>query len=148
MVSVDASAFAAKYQSKREVYRFLTHDCGIYLPTYETVTVYHMRDIVANKRRKIKSTDVKHISVPNFEGLKIETMLEYAEQHPDAMEVLPIIPREREKLPRQYIANAIHTIIGDPFKAWVDQKVNERHELRREPQDAIQLDPDIHAIFS
>ena len=33
-VSIDAKAFGAKYQSKREVYRFLTHDCGAYLASY------------------------------------------------------------------------------------------------------------------
>jgi hypothetical protein len=33
-VRIDAQAFGAKFQSKREVYRFLTHDCGAYLPAY------------------------------------------------------------------------------------------------------------------
>ena len=80
-VRITAEEFGAKYQSKREAYRFLTHDCGLYLSTYETMTVFHMRDIIAGKRRKIKSAEVKVITVPQFEGLKIETMFEFAAQH-------------------------------------------------------------------
>ena len=33
-VNISASAFAAKYRSKRECYNFLAVDCGIYLPAY------------------------------------------------------------------------------------------------------------------
>ena len=65
-----------------EVYRFLTNDCRVYLPGYETVTVWHMRDIVANKRSKIKCQDVKHIIIPQFESLAIADLLEYADLYP------------------------------------------------------------------
>ena len=33
-VRITAKDFAAKYKSKREVYNFLSVDCGIYLPAY------------------------------------------------------------------------------------------------------------------
>ena len=33
-VKITAKDFAAKYKSKREVYNFLSVDCGIYLPKY------------------------------------------------------------------------------------------------------------------
>ena len=46
------------------------------------MTIFHMADLAAGKRRRIKEVDVKVITVPHFEGLKIETMLEYAAQHP------------------------------------------------------------------
>ena len=42
LVMMDAKAFGAKYQSKRELYRFLTHDCGFYLPAYQAITIWHM----------------------------------------------------------------------------------------------------------
>ena len=79
-VSVDAATFAAKFQSKREVYRFLTHDCSVYLSSYETMTIFHMRDLAAGRRRRIKEVDVKQISIPHFEKLTIDTMLAYAKQ--------------------------------------------------------------------
>ena len=52
--SINAANFGTKYASKREGYRFLTSEARIYLPAYETVTIFHMRDIVAGRRRMIK----------------------------------------------------------------------------------------------
>ena len=46
-IPVNAASFGAKFQSKGEVYRFLTHDCGTYLPKYDTVTVYHMKELAS-----------------------------------------------------------------------------------------------------
>lgn len=69
------AAFQAKYKSKREVWRFLSTDASVYLPPYQTVTIYHMRDLVAGKRRMIKTDKVKTINVPFFEGLSIDHML-------------------------------------------------------------------------
>ena len=64
------------------------------------------------------------------------------------MMALSVIKREREKLPRSYLANIIYTLVGDPFKQWVETKVNERHEKRKKQEDAIMLDPEIAAIFN
>ena len=33
-VIIDSKTFGAKFTSKKECYRFLTHDCGAYLATY------------------------------------------------------------------------------------------------------------------
>ena len=51
------------------------------------------------------------------------------------------------KLPRAYIGNVIYTLVGEPFKEWVEARVNERHELQREQDDQIEMDPEIAAIF-
>ena len=99
-VKVDAAAFGAKFQSKREVYKFLTHDCRSYLPEYEAVTIYHMADLAAGRRKRIHQDDMGHITVPHYKGLTIEAMLEYAATRPTVMECLPSIAREREALPR------------------------------------------------
>ena len=48
---VTASAFASKYKSKREVYTFLTVDVGAYLPAYETLTIYFLKDLVSGKKK-------------------------------------------------------------------------------------------------
>ena len=63
------------------------------------------------------------------------------------MAALPLLERERTALPRGYLANVIFTIVGQPFKAWVDRIVNRRHEERRQEQSAIKMDPEIAAIF-
>ena len=43
---VNVREFASKYRSKREVFNFLTLDVKAYLPSYDTVTIYFLRDIV------------------------------------------------------------------------------------------------------
>ena len=44
---VTATAFAAKYKSKREVFNFLTMDVKAYLPSYDTVSIYFLKDLVS-----------------------------------------------------------------------------------------------------
>jgi len=52
-VTVNAAAFAAKYRSKRECYNFLTVECKVYLPAYDTVTIYFLKDLMTGvKQRK------------------------------------------------------------------------------------------------
>jgi hypothetical protein len=147
-VGYNAAAFGSKYQSKREVYRFLTHDCGAYLPPFETITIFHMRDIVAGKRTRIIEAKIKTINIPHFEGLTVEKFLIYAGSKPEVMMALPILERERLKLPRGYIANVIYTLVGEDFKTQVDLRVNQRHEERRQEEGMILMDPEIAKVFN
>ena len=39
LAQISQAAFAAKLQSKREVYRFLSSEVRAYLPSYETLTI-------------------------------------------------------------------------------------------------------------
>jgi len=50
---VNAKEFASKFRSKREVYNFLTIDVKAYLPGYETLNLYFLRDLV-NGQKKCK----------------------------------------------------------------------------------------------
>ena len=131
-----------------EVYHFLSHACNIYLPSYDTVTVWHLRDLLSKKRTRIMGTDVKHIHVPQYEGLKVEAMLDFASQYPEVMRVFPESRKETMKMPRQYIANCIHSIIGKPFSDWVNEKVNERHKKVLDDREmGIEMDQELYAIF-
>ncbi len=112
---VTTATFAAKYTNKREIYRFLASEAHIYLPPMDNVTVWHLRDLARGERRRIAAKDVLHIAIPQFEGLSIKDMLEYASSIPAVQKALPTGEKETEKLPRQYIANVIHTIVGRPF---------------------------------
>ena len=129
-VPVNPSSFGAKYQSKREVYRFLTHDCGLFLSSYESMTIFHLRDLMGTTRKRIKAADVKVITVPQFKGLKLETMFSFAAQWPEVMKAFPSVQRERDDLPRPYVANVINTLKPNEFGAWVNRIVNERHQAR------------------
>ena len=75
---VTTKEFNAKFRSKREVYQFLAFDVEAYLPPYDNVTVFHLRDLASGKRQIIKADRVKTIHVPHFEGLTLDTMLYHA----------------------------------------------------------------------
>ena len=55
---VTAAEFAAKFQSKREVYRFLATEVNAYLPPFENVTVWHLRDIQSGTKKRMSRREV------------------------------------------------------------------------------------------
>lgn len=48
---VSAAEFGAKFQSKREVYLLLTLQCQAYLPRYENITIYFLKDLISGVKR-------------------------------------------------------------------------------------------------
>ena len=64
------------------------------------------------------------------------------------MKALPIAKKEIDKLPRQYLANVIYTLVGKPFDAWVEARIEARNQkIKEKGQMQIELDPEIAAIF-
>ena len=57
--NITAATFASKYNSKREVYMFLTMDFRAYLPAYDTVTIYFLKDLISGVK-KCKSHHSKY----------------------------------------------------------------------------------------
>ena len=51
METITAAAFAAKYKSKREIYVFLTVEAGAFLPSYDTVTIYFLKDLIGGVKQ-------------------------------------------------------------------------------------------------
>ena len=51
MAHITSKEFAAKYRSKREVYNFLATDVGVYLPPYDNVTIYFLKDLMSGVKR-------------------------------------------------------------------------------------------------
>ena len=89
MQVVSAAEFNAKFRSKKEVFRLLSFDVGAYLPPYDSVTVWHLRDLAAGKWTIIKATAVKTIQIPHFEGLTIDKMLVHAMKSSTVCKCLP-----------------------------------------------------------
>ena len=98
----------------------MTSKVRAYLSSYETMTIFHLRDLAAGKRSIIKCVDVKVLTVPYYEGLTIETMLEFASDYDKVSQALPSESREVMKLPRAYVANVIYTLVGQAFADWVN----------------------------
>ena len=62
--SISSKEFSAKYRSKREIYNFLATDCHIYLPPYDNVTIYFIKDIMFGKKKMMSTKLVKTIHIP------------------------------------------------------------------------------------
>jgi hypothetical protein len=130
-----------------EVYRFLSSEVRAYLPSYETVTVWHLRDLAMGVKKIIKCDAVKVIDVPMFEGLAIQQIFEFAMNSPAIEAVLPP-SKEINKLCRSYLSNVIYTVMGEPFQQWVTAQVNRRNKkVALEGNNVISMDPDIARIF-
>ena len=84
------------------------------------IQIFHLRDLCCGNRTRIKSTEVKHLGVPLFEGLSTSDILEWASRYPQVAKALPVEQREIEKMLRQTIINIVYTLVGQPFKVWVD----------------------------
>ena len=48
---ISAQAFASKFQSKAEIYRFMTTEVKAYLDSYERTTVFHLKDLASGKKQ-------------------------------------------------------------------------------------------------
>ena len=56
--------------------------------------------------------------------------------------------KEIAKLSRAYLANVIHTIMGQKFQDWVNHQVNQRNQkIAVEGNNMISMDPQIAQIF-
>ena len=59
----------------------------------------------------LKAEDVKNLFAPVYKGLSIDNFLEEAYKHENVMNHLPD-KRDLHRLPRQYIVNIVHSILG------------------------------------
>jgi hypothetical protein len=50
-VHISYKEFEAKYKSKREIFTFLTVECGAFLPAYDTVTIYFLKDLLSGRKK-------------------------------------------------------------------------------------------------
>jgi hypothetical protein len=87
------------------------------------------------------------LHVPIYYGLNIEEILAKGNECDALVNYLPD-ERDIPKLPRQFVINVTHTVMGPPFKAWVDSKIKERNESIAEKQGLlIELDSEIYKAF-
>ena len=100
---ISVQEFAARYQSKVEVYNFLTQEVKAYCPPKDTVTAWHLRDMAMGVKGIVKATDIKHLYVPYYhEALTIKHILDWAKmQHSAIIERYFPIEKELMKFPRQ-----------------------------------------------
>ena len=79
--------------------------------------------------------------MPQYAGLSMDDILVKARTIQSVLERLPA-DKEILKLPKQWVVNVVYTQAGDPFAAWVQQKVKDRNEEVATKKDInISVDP-------
>ena len=64
MVQVSSKEFSAKYRSKREIYNFLATDVGVYLPPYDNITIYFLKELMNGQKKMLNTKQIRTIHVP------------------------------------------------------------------------------------
>jgi hypothetical protein len=117
------------------------------LPAIQTVTIAFLKDILSNKKISIHLDNVRPINVPFYTGLSVEQILDFAGKYVDVQNAFPD-KKETLKFERGYICNVIHSLVGEDFQQWVDDRVNARNKkVTVEGNKIIELDPIIAAVF-
>ena len=71
---VHAKSFSAKFGTKNEVWRFLATEARIYVPDYQTITIWHCKDLAAGTKKPIFCDEVKIIFVPQYEAVSTHSL--------------------------------------------------------------------------
>ena len=107
--TISVKEFLAKYRTKREVFNFCTVECSFYVPPYDSVTLWHLRDVATKKKARILAKDAEHLYVPCYEELSIEKMILWLEaSHPTFVRSYLPVEHELVKFPRQVSAQSCH----------------------------------------
>ena len=56
----------------------MTAEVHAYLSSYETMTIFHLKDLASGKRKILKTENVKYYEAPHYEGISIDDMLHFA----------------------------------------------------------------------
>lgn len=87
------------------------------------------------------------MSIPQYEKLSIECILNKGREHPDLERYLPE-ERDIDRLPRQWVASIVRALLKSKFDDWVDEIVAERNEnVKTKGKQTIKLDPAIYKAF-
>lgn len=70
---------------------------------------------------------MKVVSVPQYEGLSIDKIIEKGREHRDLERYLPE-ERDLDRLPRQWIASVVRGLLKTEFDLWVDEIIEKRNE--------------------
>ena len=95
----------------------------------------------------MKCDNLRHIAVPFYEGLTVQAMLHESLKYPQVADYLPE-EKDLAKVPRQWLANVIFSVAGEPFSAWVDEVISSRNsKISANEKKHVMMDEDVYAAF-
>ena len=114
----------------------------------DNVTIYFLKDVMGRRKAYLANEQVKNIHVPQYKNLTLEKVMAFVAGKPQVGMYLPD-PPDLQKVPKQWIMNVCAAVIGDDFREWVFQQIEERNALMAEKREImISMDPMMAAKFS
>ena len=99
------------------------------------------------KKKYIKCENIRAIKVPQYKGLTVKSILEFANKNIHIDRFLPDYDYLKDPN-REWLCNIIHTIIPDKFQNYVQTKVEERRQQLIDTQNlGISVQPEFINIF-
>ena len=91
--------------------------------------------------------DVRHIAIPQYQGLTINDIAVFTNRYGSVGAYLPD-GKEIQKVPKQWIANVCHSVLKNIFADWVKEQIEQRNkELVQQKGLIIEMDPEMAAAF-
>ena len=58
----------------------------------------------------------------------------------NVMRYLPSVKKEIFRMPKSYVANVIYSVIGEPFRTWVNSRIEQRnHNILEKKDDNVEV---------
>ena len=91
---------------------------------------------------------MEYFYTPHYEGLAIKDLFAEFGDHQEFLNHMPTF-KDAQKLKRVFIMNVAAVTIGPPFKAWVKDKILERHSKMTEVKNLnMTIDPQVYEVLS
>ena len=126
---------------------FSTLESLIFSLSTDNTTIYFLKDLLCGKKNHILNADVQTLYVPQYKNLTLEHIMEFVSSQGGLADYLPDEP-DLPKIPKQWVVNVCTAVIGDAFRDWVAQQIEERNALMAEKREfMIAMDPQLAAKF-
>ena len=114
----------------------------------DNVTIYFLKDIIMRRKAYVHNDDVKTLHVPQYKNLSLERIMDFARGRGRVSQHLPD-EVDLPKIPKQWIVNVCTAVLGEDFKEWVQDQVEDRNALMAEKRELmIAMDPQMAAKFA
>ena len=114
----------------------------------DNTNIYFLKDILSRRKCYLTVDEVKTLHVPQYKNLTLEKILDFIRDKPRVSQYLPD-EVDLPKIPKAWVVSVCAAVVGEPFKAWVGDRVEERNALMAERKEVmIAMDPQMAAKFA
>jgi hypothetical protein len=94
--------------------RLIYDHSGLFLPSYEATKLSFIRAILQNKKKVLKSNEIKKITVPMYAEISVKNLYDDAMNDQELKQYLPDLEQSSGKLPeREFFFSVMNTIKQD-----------------------------------